>query len=576
MLSVKNLTCMLFVLSFFSNAMQAPASEIPDHRADYIIVGVGTAGGLLAKRLTDDHRTSVIALNSGKNFTNSFILKYGKNTAFSVGAGLLGSQIDLSSLDLPKEVKAQLEELLTNSNDGARPLYESGSTLPQPNADGRRLLWVLPLPLAGGTSVNAGAWCRGTNQFFSKWEAISGKEWSAERVLAIYKSLEKYHGKTTNPKIRGHHGPLRVRQDPISKLAEVFTKAEIKATGTPFVVDYNDPNTPIGVSAQLQLTRRGDHSFYRVSSATAFLGHDVMKTDGTGIGGRRLRVLFESVGMRTIWKGNKAIGVEYSQNGVIKKVFANKGVIVCAGLRSSPFLMHSGIGSASLLTSLGIPVVFDNPNVGLNLSDQPHVITLFSSNPNDSNVNGNGIFSQIAWLPTPGTKSISRQVRIATIDVIPGITTCLVDLCQPKSRGSVSINSSNPLAAPVIDLGVFSNSEDLDQLVSAFQTYLKNINIQIQKIDPLYRLVVPDPAILDNETLVREFIKQEVGSNMHFQGHCRMASINDGGVVNSRGLVYGTQNLYVADNSVVPLEMDGSPMATGYLVAANIARLLGY
>lgn len=577
MLSFKSIAIkMLLANAFFLNTMQTNGAEIHKNRADYVIVGMGTAGGLLAKKLTDDNKTSVIALHSGKNFTNSFIIKYAKNTAFSVGAGLLGSKIDLSSLDLPEEVKAKLEVILANSNDGARPLYESGSSIPQPAANDRELLWVLPLPFAGGTSVNAGAWCRGTNQFFAKWEAISGKEWSVDKILSIYKSLEDYHGQTTNPEARGHHGRLRVRQDPISKLARVFTQAEIKATRTPFVLDYNDPNTPIGVSAQIQLTRKGDNSFFRVSSATAFLNHHMMKSDGTGVGGRKLKVLFESFGMRTIWKGNRAIGVEYMQDGIVKKVFANKGVIVCAGLRSSPFLMHSGIGSSALLTSFGIPVLFDNPNVGANLSDQPHTISLFSSNPNDSNINNNGIFSQIAWLPKPGGNPISRQIRLATLDVVPGLTPCLVDLCQPKSRGSVSINSSNPLAPPVINLGFLTNQDDLDLFVSAYQIYVKQLNLQLQAIDPLYRLIFPDPAILDDLPALTDFIREEVGSNMHFQGHCRMAPLNQQGVVNSRGRVYGTKNLFVADNSVVPLVMDGSPMATGYLVAANIARLLGY
>lgn len=547
-------------------------------RADYVIVGIGSAGGLLAKKLTDDKTTSVIALHSGSNFTNSFVIKYAKNTIFSVLSVLLGSPLpfDPSSLNLPPNVKALFEELLQVSSNAAAPLYETGLSIPQVNADNRQILWAIPLPLAGGTSVNAGAFCRGTNQLFSEWEAIAGPEWSVDKILAIYKELEKYHGKTNNPNARGYQGPLSVRQDEPSKLAKVFTEAAIKATGTPFVLDYNDPETPIGVSSQFQLTRKGHKSFYRVSSATAFLDHHVMERNGSGENGRKLHVFFDSIGLKTLWDGNKAIGVEYLQNGVVKQVYANKGVIVCAGLRSSPFLLHSGVGPASLLTSLGIPVIYDNPNVGQNLADQQNTVLLFSSDPKDSNAKGNGVFSQISWLPAPGGDPLSRQIRFSTVDVIPGLTAAILDLCQPLSRGSVSINSNNPVDPPVIDLGVLSNPNDLALFVAAYSTYVKNINLELQQINPLYRLIYPDPAILDDPVQIAAFIRGAVGSNLHFQSHCRMAPLVDGGVVDSTGRVYGVENLIVADNSINPQDMDGSPMATAYLVAANIARLLGY
>lgn len=574
---LKSICYALLASAISFNSLQAKSSGVKGDTADYVIVGVGSAGGLLAKKLTDDKKTSVIALHSGQNFTNSFIIKYAKNTVFSVLSVLLGSPLpfDPSSLNLPANIKAQFEELLQLTANAAKPLYETGASIPQVNADNRQILWAIPFPLAGGTSVNAGAWCRGTNELFSQWEAIAGPEWSVANILAIYKELEKYHGKTKNPKARGHHGPLSVRQDSPSKLSKVFNKAVTAATGFPFIIDYNDPKTPIGVS-QLQLTRKGDDSFFRVSSATAFLNYQVMKRDGTGVDGRKLQVLFESTGLRTIWDGNKAIGVEYMQNGTVKQAYAKKGVIVCAGLRSSPFLLQSGVGPTGLLTSLGIPVVYDNPNVGQNLADQPNTVLVFSSNPNDSNVNGNGVFSQISWLPAPGGDPTSRQIRFTTLDIIPGITGGVLDLCQPLSRGSVSINSAEPLAPPVIDLGVLSNSNDLDLFVSAYSTYVKNINIQLQEIDPLYQLIYPDPAILDNPALITEFIRGAVGSNFHFQSHCRMAPLTQGGVVDSNGRVYGVQNLIVADNSINPQDMDGSPMATAYLVAANIARLLGY
>lgn len=571
---------MITLLGFLPLYALQASSGVQGNRADYIIVGVGTAGGLLAKKLTDDKKTSVIALHSGQNFTGSFILKYGKNTLFSVTATLLGSPppFDPATLDLPPEVREELQNLIALTTTTAKPLYETGATIPQPNADDEELLWVISLPEGGGSAVNAGAWCRGTNQLYAQWEAIAGSEWSVNRILQIYKDLEDYKGKTTNKPARGRDGPLNVLQDKASPLSKVFTQAIIDATGFPFVLDYNDPNTPIGASSQFQLTREGEQGYYRVSSVTAFLNEHVMHSSGKGVHGRKLQVYLGSTALRTIWSGNTAIGVEYFQNGATKQVYANKGVIVCAGLRSSPFLLSSGVGPASLLDSLGIPVVYDNPNVGQGLADQPHVILLFSSNPKDSAAGGNAVFSQIAWLPAPGGDPTQRQLRFSTVDAIPGVTLALFDLCQPLSRGSVSLNSADPLAPPVIDFGILSNPSDLDLYIAGFQTYIKNINTALQAIDPSYQLIFPDPSILaPSETdLLTAFIKESIEANMHFQSHCRMAPLNQGGVVDSQGRVYGVNNLIVADNSIVPQCMDGSPMASAYMIAANIARLLGY
>src|SRR6185437_442785 len=152
---------------------------------------------------------------------------------------------------------------------------------------------------------------------------------------------------------------------------------------------------------------------------------------------------------------------------------------------------------ASLLQSLDIPVVFDNPNVGLQLADQPRVLLIFSSDPEDTPIltAQNGLFAQIAWLPDPTGDPTIRELRFATINPVPGITLVAFDLVQPTSRGSVSINSADPLDPPVINQG-FLDSSDVDLFVRGFQTYVANINTQVQLINPDYELLYPDPAII--------------------------------------------------------------------------------
>lgn len=527
-----------------SNVLEAKCKR--RHTADYVIVGVGTAGAVLAKKLSDDKKHSVIALHIGKNETEDPLIKFSAFAGITVISALFNS-----------------------------PFYQTGNTLPQVNADNRLLLWVMALPLGGASSINAGAYVRGTDQLYAQWETIAGPEWSVPRITETYKELENYNGQTMNPAVRGFHGPLNIFQDQHpSTVAQKFNQAWINATGFPNVLDYNDPATPIGCSDEIQYTEKGPDGVLRVSSATAFLNKKIMTPAGFGVNGRKLRVLFNSTGLKTIWDGNKAVGVEYLNNGKTKKVYARKGVIVSTGLKSSTFLLHSGVGPRALLESLGIPVVFDNPNVGQGLADQTRILLIYTSKIEDSNVLANGVFTQFSMLPSPTGDQNSRQLRFAAINPLPGITAALFDLVQPLSRGSITINSPDPLAPPVINIGILSNPNDLTTYQEGFQTYIRNFNAALQAIDPDYQMVFPEPAVLDDINLLTNFIRDNVDTDEHFQSHCRMAPLDQGGVVDSTGHVYGVQNLIVADNSIVPQDMDGSPMATAYLIAANIARLL--
>lgn len=516
--------------------------------ADFIVVGVGNAGAVMAKKLSDDLKTSVIALHNGKNLTQEPLIKFSKNVPLTVGAALLGNS----------------------------PLYNTTLTTPQINDDNKQLLCALALPLGGATSINAGAYCRETNSVNAKWESIAGPNWSVARITKLYKELETFNGQTNNPAVHGYHGPIDVRQvqNP-TKVSQTFNQAIINATGFPYVLDYNDPQTPIGASTKFQYTQNGPNNELRVSSSTAFLNSKVMTPDGNGVNGRKLKILFDAPALRTIWSGNKAIGVEYIQNGITQKVFANKGVIVCAGLNSSAFLMHSGVGPQTLLKSLNIPVTVNNPNVGQGLVDQILNLLFFTSNPKDTPFPSTdpATFVQIAWLPDPIGVQTERQFRFATLNPIPGLSVVLFDLVQPKSRGKIIINSADPLVPPVIDLEIFSNPDDLELYARGMQTYIKNINTAVQK-NPFYQMFFPDPAILNDKNLVIEFLKANCQSNQCFQSHCRMAPLKQGGVVDSTGKVYGTQNLYVADDSIVPFVMDGTPMSTAYLIAANVADLI--
>jgi len=539
---------MSMFLMLFMGLQEGSSKNLP-MSADYVIVGVGTAGAVVAKMLSDDMKTSVVALHSDKNRMKNYFIKFSENAPLVVTSALFNS-----------------------------PFFQTGQTTPQSNIDNRTVLWALGLPLGGASAINAGAYCRGTNSRYAEWEAIAGPNWSVNRILKIYKELETYTGQTTNPAARGFRGPINVRQPAHpTRISQIFTQAITNATGFSPVLDYNDPDTPIGPSEKLQYTQRPGNGKFRVSSATAFLNNEVMKTNGVGVGKRKLHVLFEATGLRTLWNGNTAVGIEYMQNGVVKQVTANKGVIVCAGLMSSAFLMHSGVGPASLLNSLNIPVKFDNPNVGQGLADQDRLNIFFSANPSDFPVapgDENNFINQIAWLPDPTGDQSIRFFHFATLSPAPGLAFSLLALSPAYSRGSITINSANPLDPPVINLGLLSDSRDLQLLQRVLMVTLKNINNALQIIDPSYGLIYPDPSILNDENAVTAFIKENVGSNECFQSHCRMAPLNQGGVVRNTGEVHGVNKLWVADDSIVPAGIDGTTMASAYLIGANIAKMI--
>jgi len=546
---------LLITLTIFNNSYSQIShltQKITDkycNLADYVIVGVGTAGALMANKLSSDFQTSVIALHSGDNLTQDPLIKFSRNAAITVPAALLDT-----------------------------PLYNNGLTVPQTSADNRSLVWAVALPEGGASSVNAGAWSRETTYIDTQWEAIAGPNWSPAILLNLYKQLEAYNGTPPNPAARGLNGPINIIQFPIATIvSNKFTNAITVATGYSAVVDYNDPDTPIGPCTKLQYTQTGSNGALRGSSATAFLDETVMTPDGKGVNGRKLQVIFDATALRTIWSGNSAVGVEFLKNGVIQKAMAAKGVIVCAGLKSSPFLMYSGVGPTALLGSLGIPVKFDNPNVGQGLVDQPSVYLGFSSNPDDTQVpaaDPNGLFTQIAYLPDPTGDPAIRAFRLVTVNPFPGLVIGLFDLVQPKSRGSITITSADPLQPPQVDPGYLSDTDDQALFQRGLQFTIANINNALLIAYPGYALISPNPAILSDDVEVMNYIKENVNQDFHYQSHCRMAPLNQGGVVDSTGRVYGVQNLLVADDSIIPLCMDGSPMASAYLMAANVARML--
>ncbi|MDF2803727.1 MAG: dehydrogenase [Anaerocolumna sp.] len=509
---------------------------------DYIIIGTGPSGAVMAKTLSDNPNISVLVLEAGDNNTN----------------------------ELP---------IQTISNETWRyfPRYFwQGRTVLQQHVNNKLFNWTTGRTLGGGSSVNGGQYVRPSIYTMNAWEESFGPLWSFSNAVNSFVNLENYYGETSSPLARGYNGPIDVSQIPehIPALTQKLTNALSIGTGYPIILDYNDPNTPVGAFYQWQLYQQPDGN--RESSATAFLSSEVMTPDGYGVNGRQLRVLMEATALRILFDENKvAIGVTFLLDGYCYVAYASIKVIISANINSSQLLMLSGIGPTELLEFVGVPTLVNSPRVGDNLAN--HLINTVTFSVNDSDLNEflvdpNPLYAGGAFVPTPFTEE-DRDVQLIG-EIINGFLTLYVIYLNPKSKGSIQAQNNDPLKIVLADYNFLSSQLDMDMIKDIFRTYVVKIAAALSAIDPSYQLVSPSIETINNDTLLENFIRSNSSQSYHEQSFNIMADSIEEGVVNSKGEVFGVKNLIVADCSIVPYTIDGNNSATAYLIGYNIAKTL--
>ncbi|BFH68688.1 choline dehydrogenase [Paenibacillus dendritiformis] len=513
---------------------------------DYIVVGTGPAGAVLAKILSDDKKTSVLVLEAGEN----------------------------RDKDVPIRDSTQAPELEENFFP---QYFWQGEGTPQEGVDDRAFEWTTGRLAGGGSSINGEQYVRPTAEVMEKWERLLGNLWSPEKAVQRFKRLERYTGETTDASAHGYHGRIDIRQAPAepTAMAEKLTDAIEKATGFPRILDYNDPDTPLGPFTRWQLFQKRNGE--RESASTAFLSADVVTPAGRGVRGRKLTVRYQATALRILFSRKRAIGVEYLQAGKCVRAYARKKVILSAGINSAQLLMLSGIGPAGVLREANIPVIYDNPNVGQRLRNHTLNFAVFSANRHDRALPANdpdALYTGGAFLPDPtGLDPHRRAVQLIGIGS-RGMLTVAILYLRPKSRGSITIQNKDPLTIVLADEGFLANPDDMEAVKNIYKIYIKNIASELALIDPSYRLVSPDPAVIDNDAQLEAFIKDNFDHNHHQQGSLRMAPLRKGGVVDRAGKVHGVKDLIVADASIIPFTVDGNTSASAYLIGYTIARRL--
>lgn len=442
--------------------------------------------------------------------------------------------------------------------------------------------------LGGDSTVDNLLFTRGTNYFVERLEAITGDSiWDPQQALVTFNTLEHYYGTGFDITRRGQSGLLTVTEefsfgtqttptDIASKFVDAIQQSLLSAYD--LLNDYNNYSNDDWIGAFTNWQLHNTPSGGRSSGLTSFLNTAVrkrknltIKTDATA-----LRVLFNPRG--------HANAVEYYHGSKLKRAIAFKEIVLCAGPFTPVILQASGIGNATILNDANIPVVVDNPAVGVNITTQIAVDVVLSRNPADfPSLSSSDLFHGGAFLPNTlindPFSDINTSPRKYMLYTFPldsdKLVVRLVDLI-PNSKGTIHPISNNHLrpmnSSDHIYEGVLGQ-HDLDLMVDAFEAYICGVVAEYQgtgygpAIDTLYNLIDPPPLMCTNSTLLRSWIVDN--TKAHERQRTGGAAINS--VVDSKGTVYGVNNLRIADTSIIPFGVDGTRLGPGMLVSYTIA-----
>lgn len=515
---------------------------------DVVVVGAGSAGCTLVGRLSADPACRVLLLEAG-------------------------------GPDRRREIRipAAFSKLFKSEVDW------NYSTEPQPELADRRLYWPRGKVLGGSSSINAMIYIRGHRAIYDQWRGMGCEGWGYVELLPYFKRSEAFHdGESAG---HGGGGPLHVSEprDP-NVLSSRFVDAAVEA-GLPRNEDFNVGEQE-GVGLYHLTQKRGR----RWSAADAFLKPALSRSN--------LTVETDALALRVLFEGRRAVGVEYEQQGEVKRAMAAEVVLAGGAVSSPQLLMLSGIGDAAELERLQIPVVADRPGVGSNLQDHLvvvvgyeclHPVTLASAEslgnlarflllgrgPLSSNVAEAGGFARLdsaSEMPelqfhfTPSWFVRHGFDNPAGHGMSLGPT-----LVRPQSRGRMTLRSADPSEPPRLDPRYLTDRFDLDTLVKGVR---------------LARHILGSPALaafrgaerfpgaeVEETSLLEHFVRRYAESLYHPVGTCKMG-LSSMSVVDPELRVHALDGLRVADASIMPLIPNGNTNAPSIMIGEKAADLV--
>ncbi|OOG62316.1 choline dehydrogenase [Sinorhizobium sp. A49] len=524
---------------------------------DYIIVGAGSAGCVLANKLSENPRHKVLLIEAGGSDARFWIkvpLGYAKTFA-------------------------------------DRAVNWSYSTQPDPGLNGRKAYWPRGRVIGGSSSINAMAYLRGLPHDFDDWERAGATGWNWEVVRKTYEALECQ----VEGAIEKGSGPLVV--------------SDVSAGMHPFVRNFLDAAREMGWTVARNLNGEDAEGLMRMrstvrkgrrwSAADAFLRPAMKRSN--------LRVISRAFVEKLIVENKRAAGVQFRSGGVQHIVGANKEVILSAGAINSPQILQlSGIGPAALLEAHGITVLHELPEVGQGLQDHLAVSQYYrATEPTLNNTLGAGLGRMLAGLRYILTRKgplsvpvnqISGYVRSSpesevpdvqvycnpmsyithtsgavAVDPAPGFLLC-VQPSRPTSRGQVTIASANPADQPLIQPNSLATTRDCETVIKASRL-LKQL-AQTKAIRAVTKVPLqPDISTMDDAALLENF-RSRAGTVFHPSCTCRMGHDASDSVLDARLRVHGMKGLRVVDASAFPNITSGNTNGPTIMLAARAAELI--
>ena len=525
-----------------------------DDTFDYVIVGAGSAGCVLAARLSEEASVSVCLIEAGTRDTSALI---------RVPLGI--------ALMVPRRIHNW-----------------AFHTTPQPGLNGRRGYQPRGKTLGGSSAINAMIYTRGHPSDYNAWAALGNAGWSYAEVLPYFRRSENNERFTDD--YHGQDGPLNVA-DPrsASGFAETWLAA---AEGRGFTrnADFNGAEQE-GVGLY-QLTQKNGE---RWSAARAYLTPN--------IGRSNLKVRTKAHATRVIFEDKRAVGVEYRQGGETRQVHVRREVILAAGAFQSPqLLLLSGVGDGETLRNFGIPTVLHAPGVGRNLRDHVDFVIAYQSPRKDligfmpgdivsalrsairyhrerkgmftSNIAEAGGFVKTS----PGLVAPDLQLHLCIgileshgrrLHAARGFSTHVCAL-RPKSAGLVALQSRDPLVAPLIDPAFYAHPDDLDTMLKGFKI-MRGI-AESPLLDP-FRGKDLFTAGVHSDDEIRDALRRRSDTIYHPVGTCRMG-VDDLAVVDPLLRVRGVTGLRVVDASIMPTLIGGNTNAPTIMIGEKASDLI--